>query len=329
MIKNQWYVVLESREVKAGKPVGVTRMGEKMVFWRETSGKVVCMADRCPHLGAALCMGRLHQDHLVCPFHGFEYDASGACRVLPALGKNGNIPKAMRATVYPTYEAHHFIWIWWGDTPAPEQPPRFFDIDESFSYTGFNELWGVHYSRMVENQLDVQHLPFVHTDTIGRGGRTVVDGPIVRLEDGMLKLWVFNRQDDGTPPRKAEELPAPQRPPFLMFIFPNLWQNRISEDLRVLAAFVPVDEEHGRIYLRFYQRFLRVPILREIVNWIGNIGNKHILHQDRRVVLGQTPRKTQLKKMGEKLVPGDRAILAYRTHRHELQKAAGQISEEE
>lgn len=50
MIRNQWYVLLESNEVK-DKPIGVTRMGEKMAFWRDSIGKVYCAVDKCPHRG--------------------------------------------------------------------------------------------------------------------------------------------------------------------------------------------------------------------------------------------------------------------------------------
>jgi len=56
MIRNQWFVVLESAEVKT-QPVGVMRLGEKMVFWRDSSGKVHAAADRCPHRGVALSAG--------------------------------------------------------------------------------------------------------------------------------------------------------------------------------------------------------------------------------------------------------------------------------
>ena len=67
MIRNQWYVVLESQEVKA-KPVGVTRMGEKLVFWRDGQGRVHCLFDKCCHRGAALSAGRCEgerQRHVV------------------------------------------------------------------------------------------------------------------------------------------------------------------------------------------------------------------------------------------------------------------------
>jgi phenylpropionate dioxygenase-like ring-hydroxylating dioxygenase large terminal subunit len=126
--------------------------------------------------------------------------------------------------------------------------------------------------RMVENQLDVSHLPFVHHDTIGRGGRNVVDGPQVHVQDDLLEVWVSNRRDDGVPARKASELPPPNRRPFLQFRFPNIWHNWISDDVRVFVAFVPVDEENGLLYGRFYQRFMRIPVLREIVNFSGKLG---------------------------------------------------------
>lgn len=326
MIRNQWYAVLESREVKIGKPVGVTRMGEKLVFWRAADGQVVCMSDICPHLGAPLHKGKVKQDRLMCPFHGFEFDPGGRCQRVPALGAAAAIPRALRARIYPVYETHDLIFIFWGETEQPPAPPRFFEsIGEDFSYASFRQHWPVHYSRMVENQLDVAHLPFIHASTIGRGGRTLVDGPLVRAdgEDG-LNLWVYNRWDDGTPRRRAEDLPEPQRHPFLQFRFGNIWHNWISDDIRVFIAFVPVDEGNTLMYGRYYQRMVRLPLLREFFNLVGKLGSIVIANQDRRIVSGQLPKKSVLKKSGEKILPSDGAILYYRQRRYELKQAAGQ-----
>jgi phenylpropionate dioxygenase-like ring-hydroxylating dioxygenase large terminal subunit len=318
MIRNQWYVVLESKEVKMGRPVGVTRLGEKLVFWRTPEGKVACIHDRCPHLGASLCMGKVStQGQMVCPFHGFEFDTSGKCTYIPAIGRSGKPPKAMQAGPYPTHEAHGWIWIYWGEPQSELKQPSYFDIDETFSFSGYHEVWHTHYSRMVENQMDVQHLPFIHGDTIGRGGKVVVDGPLVKLKDDMIQMWVYNRVDDGTPPKKASELPEPTRPPFLEFIFPNIWQNRISEDMRIVVAFVPIDDENGMFYLRQFQRFVRIPLLRDLVNLLGVLASKHIANQDKRVVSTQLPKQTALQN-GEKFIQGDRIILTYRRRREEL-----------
>ncbi|HWQ46630.1 MAG TPA: aromatic ring-hydroxylating dioxygenase subunit alpha [Longilinea sp.] len=328
MIRNQWYIVFDSIQVPKGRFVTVKRMAEDLVFWRTAAGEVVCMHNKCPHLGARLGQGKLLDDAVRCPFHGFEYAKDGTCRYVPAVGKDGSFPKALQVKTYPTYEAHGYIWIWWGDS-QPEKPvPAFYDdIGEGFSYSRFYQAWNVHYSRMIENQLDVMHLPFIHFNTIGRGGRMVVDGPLVKMEGDTLNLWVYNRLDDGTPPVKAELLPPPSRPPFLIFHFPNLWENRISDDIRILVAFVPVDDENSIMYGRFYQNVLRVPVLRDFFNLTGKWSSIVIANQDKRVVTHQTPKRTKLKDMGEIFLPGDRAILTYRTHRNKLKTAAGQKEE--
>lgn len=330
MIRNQWYIVLDSKEVKQGKPLAVTRMGEKLVFWRKSDGEVFCMQDLCPHLGALLSQGKVVDGRLRCPFHGFEYDQNGKCQLVPAIGKNGKIPNALEVSIYPVHEAHGWIWIFWGNPGSvPSQTPKYYeDIDERYSYASFRQFWPVHYSRMVENQLDVMHLPFVHHNTIGAGGRSLVDGPYVEQNDGILKLWVYNRLDDGSPAMKPEEIPQPAGDPLLIFIFPNLWQNRLDGSNRILIAFVPVDEENGVLYGRYYQDVVRIPLLKNIVNWIGVLGSIVIANQDKKVVSSIRPKKTGLKKMGQILLPGDRAILAYRTYREKLKNLTAQVGED-
>ena len=324
MIRNQWYILLESNEVK-DKPVGVTRMGEKMVFWRDAMGKVHAAVDKCPHRGVQLSLGAVVDNHLQCPFHGFEYDASGKCVHVPANGRGGIIPATLHLNVYPTYEAHGYIWVWWGQhPPADLEPPLFFDnLDDTFYYASAHDLWNVHYSRVIENQLDVVHLPFVHRNTIGRGGRTLVDGPFVEWRgDKTLYIYVFNRVDDGTPPRKPSELsPKAATSAHLEFIMPNLWQNYISPDVRIVAAFVPVDNAHTLLYLRFYQRFLRLPVLGKLVAKLAMPLNIYIAHEDRRVVVTHQPPISGLK-IGEALIQGDLPIIEYRRKREEWQRAA-------
>jgi len=327
MIPNQWYVLMESKQVK-DKPIGVTRMGEKLVFWRDDRGKVSCLRDRCPHRGIELSKGQVVNGHIQCPFHGFEYDPTGRCVLIPANGRDTPVPKVFRAHRYPTHEAHGFIWVWWGENP-PEQmkPPRFFDtIDDDFSYATVYDPWHAHYSRAIENQLDVVHVPFVHHNTIGRGIGKVVDGPgMLWVDDDMFYVYPFNRDDDGTPPRKPSEVPVPdpEKDFRLEFIFPNLWQNRIGEKVRIVAAFVPVDEEHTLLYLRFYQKFLQAPILRDIVNWIAMPFNVRVAHQDRRIVVTHQPQPSGLR-IGEKMIQGDRPIVEYRRRREMLIEAARQ-----
>jgi len=322
MIRNQWYVVLDSKEVK-DKPVGAKRLGEKLVFWRDSKKRIRCAFDRCPHRGVALSLGKVCENHLQCPFHGFEFDSNGQCVLIPAEGRSSQPPAAMRLNTYPTYESHGFIWIWWGDKPPADlEPPNFFaNIDERFVYGSAIDPWKAHYSRVIENQLDVAHLPFVHKNTIGRGNRTLVDGPKVMWnEKKMMCTYVFNRLDDGSKARSASELQPRDGQVHLEFIMPNLWQNHISKDVRILAAFVPVDDENTLLYLRFYQKFLSIPILGKLIAQLAMPSNLKIAHEDRGIVESHTPLVSNLRGGNEKPIKADTPIIEYRRLRDALQK---------
>jgi phenylpropionate dioxygenase-like ring-hydroxylating dioxygenase large terminal subunit len=322
MIPNLWYAILESNEIKKGKPVGVTRMGEKLVAWRNGESQITVMSDLCPHRGVALSAGKLLGDCIQCPFHGFQYDTRGACRLVPANGKNAEPPKALKVKTYPTREAHDLIFIWWGE-PRSEYPqlPWFESIPATMVYTTLKDHWANHYARAIENQLDVVHLPFIHHNTIGRGNRTVVNGPVATEEshwpgDHLINLWVFNDMDRGQKPLKPSEIRIPDRHPQLQFRFGNLWQNWIADDLRILIAFAPIDHENTLMYIRYYHA-LRIPVLRQIYGWLGSLGNLVIERQDRRVVVTQRPHRPDLG-LGEILIQGDSPIVTYRKRRRAL-----------
>ena len=320
MIKKQWYAVLEAKELKKNKLIGVTRLSEKLVFWRDENNEIACIFDKCCHRGASLSAGKIINNHVECPFHGFQYDSSGKVKVIPANGKSTKVPERYRVNAYLVKEAYGFIWLWYGDDRNDiPKIPFFEELKEGFSYGGFSETWGVHYTRAIENQLDVVHLPFVHQSTIGKGNKTLVNGPVVKWKDNLMTFYVKNEIDKGQIPKKADEINDYENLFSLQLQMPNIWQNRISDKIRIVAAFAPVDEENTHIYLRFYQKFMQTPGLKQIVNLSSTIMNKKILHQDRRVVLAQLPIKSELA-MGENLVQGDLPIIEFRKRREFLKR---------
>jgi phenylpropionate dioxygenase-like ring-hydroxylating dioxygenase large terminal subunit len=308
--------------VKRNRLLGATRLGQRLVFWRNEQGAVICLRDQCAHRGAALSAGKLIAHLAQCPFHGFRYNEAGKVVLIPANGRDAAVPEYFRVHAYPTAERHGMIFIWWGETreKLPEVP-GFSDLDDSFSHTTSTHHWPVHYSRAVENQLDLVHVPFVHYNTIGKGNRTLVNGPVERVKDGsQIEFWVYNEVDHGQSPRKALELPEPDElKQHIHFIFPNIWQNRILPNLRIFVAFTPIDDANTLIYLRACQRFMTLPVLSDIVNYFNMRYSIKVLNQDRRVVLTQLPIRTELR-MNEKLIPGDRPIVTYRKIRDELKK---------
>jgi len=321
MIQNQWYAILSSHEVKPGKLTGVTRMSEKLVLWRSPDGTVSCIADKCCHRGASLSCGKLNNGHVACPFHGFAYDSTGKVVLIPANGKNSKVAENYKVKGYVVKEAYGFIWLWYGNGKEnlPEIP-FFDDLRDGFAYGQLSENWNVHYSRAIENQLDVVHLPFVHASTIGRGGKCLVNGPVVKWNGTLMTFYVKNRMDDGSKPEKPDEIKEYEKLFSLQMQMPNLWQNRVAKKVRIMAAFAPVDEENTMIYMRFYHSFLKFPGLCWLMNRLGNVADRTILHQDRRVVLTQLPKKSEVN-CGENLIQGDRPIIEYRRMRQKLKDA--------
>lgn len=297
-------------------------MGEKMVAWRDAKGNLSVMADKCPHRGASLSLGKVNQDCLQCPFHGFEYDSKGNCTQVPANGKIAEPPKALHVTSYPVREEHGFVYIWWG-TPCDSCPPVpwFESIPETMVYSTLKDHWKNHYTRAIENQLDVVHLPFIHHSTIGCENRTPVNGPMATEEikwpgDYLINLWVLNELDEGQKPKKPSELPKQDRHPSLQFRYGNLWQNWIEDNLRIVVAFAPIDKENTLMYLCYYHT-IRIPVLSQITGWIGSLANLVIERQDQRVVNTQRPHRPNFD-IGETLIPGDNPIALYRNIRKAL-----------
>ncbi len=128
-----------------------------------------------------------------------------------------------------------------------------------------------------------------------------------------------NELDQGQRPERPNEVENYEKLFHLQLQMPNIWQNIISDQLRIFAAFAPVDEENTHIYLRFYQKFVLIPVLAQLISALGAVMNRIILHQDRRVVLTQLPKKSEFK-MKENLVQGDLPILEYRKRRDQLKE---------
>ncbi|MBN2558904.1 MAG: aromatic ring-hydroxylating dioxygenase subunit alpha [Clostridia bacterium] len=325
MIRNQWYAVLPSKAVKKGGILSARRLGIDLAFFRTEDGIPGCVADQCTHRGAALSKGKVKGGCIKCPFHGLEFETDGRCRFIPANGISSK-EDISRYNVrhYPVREANGILCIWYGDNDLAAGEPPFFGgyIDDTYAYSEIEDHWNSHYSRSIENQLDVVHLPFVHYNTIGKGNKTLVNGPKVIVEGISITTSANNAVDSGQKPKSAEECHI--NPTFVQFKFPNIWMNNISEKIKVMIYFAPVDNENTILYIRFYCKLSKIRIFNKIVAYFGKFGNRMIERQDKRVVETQIPGASALKS-DEKLIPGDRPVVEYRRIREALKREAGQM----
>ncbi len=197
-LRNCWYVAAWDHEVTRMNLLRRVLLDEPVVFYRTEDGRPVALADRCCHRHAPLSRGRLRGDALECPYHGFTYDPSGACILVPG---QSTIPPGARVRSYPVVERYHWLWIWMGD-PALADPAAIEDFhwmdDPAWRFAGDRLELKANYVLLVENLLDLSHLSFVHPTTLGTDKVAQTPMKAERLERGVrVTRWVM---DSPAPP---------------------------------------------------------------------------------------------------------------------------------
>jgi len=325
MIINQWYAIMPSKQLRKKQIVAVRRLNLDLVLFRYASGVLGCVIDKCTHRGAALSQGRLNVDCLQCPFHGIEFDTEGKCRFVPSIGISSKEDLSRyNVKSYPVREIHGIIYFWYGDDDKVNEDIPFFAPLEgkNAAYSEISDKWNAHYTRCIEDHLDVMHRPFVHHEKFGRGSRKLVNGPKVEFDGKTLRTSADNEIDIGQRPKTAQEITISDTN-YLVFKFPNIWTYHMSDRTWILTFFAPVDDENTVVYMRYYSKAVPVQFINQIIAFFGKFRNRSVDRTDKRIVTSQKPKASSLDG-GEILLDGDAPILAYRKARaamEEQQKA--------
>jgi phenylpropionate dioxygenase-like ring-hydroxylating dioxygenase large terminal subunit len=162
-LRNRWYPVLPARFVTE-KPVGLRRLGERIVLWRDHQGAIHVQADRCPHRAAPLSFGTNCGDRLRCAYHGVEIGPDGTVLAVPGEPACALVGQKAVKT-YPAQEVKDAIFVWFGDAlhqePAPYTPPvqlQEGDYDAFLCYAEWAAPWRLAY----DNNMDPMHGTFLH-----------------------------------------------------------------------------------------------------------------------------------------------------------------------
>ena len=299
MIANRWYPILDSRELTGSRPVGVTRLGERLVFWRAGNGKVVCMPDRCPHRSAALSPGKISDDCIECPYHGLRFDLSGRCVVIPANGANAPVPHGFDIATREVREAHGFVWYWHGDRqPAADVPWLDGMLEHGGNTYAFNWDAPVAPLRILENLFDFHHFHFLHRWSLpGMGPRVddlsaAQDGDVITMS-GKLCYEQPSALKRDTPFR-------------IKFRLPCLAAIRLG-GTDVTYAIVPVDAERTRVFGRYSHQFLPPALGGRFLSFLGSRLDRWVfVHQDFAVLKSQSDPVGDISRF--KLYEADRGI---------------------
>jgi len=309
MIPNQWYPVLESRKLRS-KPVAVRRFGERLVLWRDASGRAVCMRDRCPHRGVALSRGRVREGRLECPYHGFQYDGQGACVRMPCEGEGARIPAGMQVPTLVADEARGAVWVFRGDTQATRpEIPWFDELDVGCRGVASGSFdWPMNYVRSIETNFDIHHTPFVHGSAIpGLGKR--VDPYHVEVEGTHIRTWGELRHEDR---ESGISFRIEFKPPSVTLLE--------FGSLLFAVADCPIDERNTWRYAVYLQSTVRAPGLHRIGSWLALQLDLRLIQnrQDVKMIETMDPQLPYTEGQGDRLVRSDAGIAAYLKLRRKL-----------
>src|SRR6202167_4756932 len=180
-----WYAAAGCDGLADGQVIARTVMDEPIVLYRKADGSVAAIEDRCAHRFAPLSRGKIvGGDRIQCPYHGLEYDGTGACVHNPHGNKT--IPPRARVRSYPAVEKHKAIWLWMGEAPADAaKVPDFGVLDnvpELHTTKHDSIVIRANYQLIIDNLLDLSHTSYLHEGILGNAD--TVESEITVKQDG-------------------------------------------------------------------------------------------------------------------------------------------------
>src|SRR3979411_887471 len=125
LMRQYWLPAMLSSELPAADsdPVRVLLLGEQLIAFRDSTGKVGLLANNCPHRGASLFFGRNEESGLRCVYHGWKFSADGTCVDMPNEPAESDFKSKVKAAAYPTRERGGIIWVYMGPRAGADLPP--------------------------------------------------------------------------------------------------------------------------------------------------------------------------------------------------------------
>ncbi len=179
LLRRYWIPALHDWEVaeRDGPPVRVQLLGEKLVAFRDSDGRLGVIDEFCAHRGVSLWFGRNEGGGIRCPYHGWKYDVSGQCTEVPSEPVESGFCAKIKLTAYPLVERGGVIWAYMG--PPADQPSlpewEFATVAPEQSYTS-KRLQECNYLQAMEGGIDSSHVSFLHsgaldTDPLFKGSK--------------------------------------------------------------------------------------------------------------------------------------------------------------
>jgi phenylpropionate dioxygenase-like ring-hydroxylating dioxygenase large terminal subunit len=170
---NAWYHAAWGTEVTGEKPLARTFLNEEVVLFRDADGTAHALEDRCCHRATPLRLGDVVPEGMQCGYHGMVFNGDGKCVKIPGQDK---IPPAAQVRSFPIIERQEIVWIWMGDPALADESKLIVDFpwnDDHENWPHYHDMYEVNcnYMLLVDNLMDLTHIPYIHRNTIGGGNQ--------------------------------------------------------------------------------------------------------------------------------------------------------------
>jgi 5,5'-dehydrodivanillate O-demethylase len=318
LLRRYWQPVAAAAELTDDTPIKKVKvLGEDLVVYRDKSGRYGLVAERCRHRLASLAFGRVDEEGIRCPYHGWKYDATGQCVEMPAEPKDSTLKNDVRTAAYPVQKLGGLLFAYMGPLPAPALPR--WDVlawEHGRRRVQRHSVLQCNWLQAMENSVDPSHLYWLHGASAHLANavdKYEEQHEFVQFEFGIMKRRI-------TPPKTPQGSPQMDQHPL---IFPNTLRH-VSKDKRNgqirhnLQFRVPIDNFSTQVFVVFFEpsEVDRTPADADVpVEFFplrddeGNYRLEHVLVQDAMAweTQGAVVDRTQ-----EYLAAGDRGILLFR-----------------
>ena len=260
----QWYVIGTKSDFSKNIPKKATIWNKNYVVWRNSENQYVGLDDVCPHKGASLSGGKVCNKHVICPYHGYEFDENGKLDKVPGISFHPS--PVYDVSKYQVVEKNGWVYLnTYSDiakidnsTGLPFSENIFVEPEVARNDSAvFLDMDFNCYSRIVsENSLDVMHIGFVHTFGNTKNPAPVEVHPPREVGPNHFKTSYLYEAGDKSFARKifgAKDLRIDNE-----FILPHTTIARVIFGpfiSTVITFALPISENKSKLFVKTYRNF--------------------------------------------------------------------------
>ncbi len=169
LFRRYWQPALLASEIAEndGPPVRVRLLGEDLIAFRDTSGKIGLVDAYCPHRRAPFYFGRNEECGIRCAYHGWKFDVNGDCQDMPTEPPDSRMKERVKLTAYPAIERGGVIWSYMGPKELMPAPPDYEWLRVPASHCHVSKTFeDCNYLQALEGGLDTAHSSYAHNNNI-------------------------------------------------------------------------------------------------------------------------------------------------------------------